>query len=140
MIDSFSGYYRFLSNFWLSDVVYDGFVYRNSEAAYQAAKTLDPIKKSWFVPLDPGPAKRLGKNISLRPDWDEVKDQIMYDICKAKFTQNPVLGRLLIETGDEELIEGNTWGDRYWGRVDGVGRNQLGITLMRIRSEISGKI
>jgi len=137
VINSFSGYYRFLSNFWLSDVVYDGFVYRNSEAAYQAAKTLDPIKKSWFTPLDPGPAKRLGKNISLRPDWDEVKDQIMYDICKAKFTQNPVLGRLLVETGDEELIEGNTWGDRVWGQVDGVGENKLGKILMRIRKELS---
>ena len=137
MINSFSGYYRFLSNFYKSGLVYDGLIYGNSEAAYQAAKTNVFQQKVWFLNLDPGPAKRLGKNIQLRPDWEEAKDQIMYDICKAKFTQNPDLAKLLLETGDEELIEGNTWGDRVWGQVDGVGENKLGKILMRIRKELS---
>jgi ribA/ribD-fused uncharacterized protein len=120
-------------------VVYDGVVYSNSEAAYQAAKCRNPEQKIWFEKLDPGPAKRLGKGVVLRFDWEEVKDQVMYDICLAKFTQNLDLAKLLVETGDEELIEGNTWGDVYWGQVDGVGRNQLGKTLMQIRDKFSGR-
>jgi hypothetical protein len=140
VINSFSGYYRFLSNFWKAPVVYDGVGYSNSEAAYQAAKCRNPEQKVWFEKLDPGPAKRLGKGVVLRFDWEEVKDQIMYDICLAKFTQNPDLAKALIETRDEELIEGNTWGDRVWGQVDGVGENRLGKILMRIRAELSGSI
>jgi hypothetical protein len=138
VINSFSGYYRFLSNFWISQIVYEGLTYRNSEAAYQASKTFDPTKKLWFLELEPGQAKRLGKNLPLRPDWEEVKDQVMYEICLAKFTQNPALGRLLRETGDEHLEEGNTWGDTTWGTVDGVGENRLGKILMQIRVELSG--
>ena len=60
----------------------------------------------------------------------------MYDVCKAKFTQNPNLAQLLIETGDATLIEGNNWDDVVWGVCNGVGENRLGKILMQIRTEI----
>lgn len=121
-------------------MVYEGLTYRNSEAAYQASKTFDPTKKLWFLELEPGQAKRLGKNLPLRADWEEVKNQVMYEICLAKFTQNPTLGRLLLQTGDEELIEGNTWGDTHFGVCDGIGENVLGKVLMKIREELKNKL
>ena len=65
-----------------------------------------------------------------------MKYDVMYQVCKAKFLQNPDLARKLVETGDAELVEGNTWGDKVWGVCDGVGENNLGKTLMRIRDEL----
>ena len=60
----------------------------------------------------------------------------MYEIVKAKFEQNEDLRKRLINTGDEELIEGNTWGDKIWGKVKGEGQNNLGKILMRVRKEL----
>ena len=60
----------------------------------------------------------------------------MYNICKLKFIQNPELGKLLLGTKDEELIEGNDWDDTFWGVCNGVGENHLGKTLMKIRDEL----
>ena len=61
---------------------------------------------------------------------------LMYQICKAKFTQHADLAEQLLATGDAELIEGNTWGDRTWGVCDGIGENRLGKTLMFIRAQL----
>lgn len=60
----------------------------------------------------------------------------MYEICKAKFSQNEELRNRLLATGDEQLEEGNTWGDRIWGTVNGIGENRLGNILMRVREEL----
>ncbi len=136
MIDSFRGKYYFLSNFYECPVQYDGILYRNNEAAFQAQKTLDVEKRKEFASLSPDLAKRAGRRAVLRQDWEQVKYDIMYGICRAKFTQNPELGKLLAATGDEELVEGNNWGDRIWGQVNGKGQNHLGKILMRIRKEI----
>lgn len=73
--------------------------------------------------------------MNLRPDWEEVKDDVMYTVCKAKFLQNPGLLKKLLDTGDAELIEGNTWNDQIWGVCNGSGENRLGKILMRIRDE-----
>lgn len=135
MIDSFTGRYEFLSNFFELPVVYDGIKYRNSEAAFQAQKTEDRSIRKEFADLPPNLAKRKGRHVTLRPDWDIIKDSVMYMVCRCKFEQNPVYLEKLLETGDAELVEGNTWGDTYWGVCNGVGENQLGKTLMRIRSE-----
>ena len=140
MIDSFRGDYYFLSNFYESPVLYDGITYQNNEAAFQAQKTLDPEKKKEFASLSPNLAKRAGRRVALRPDWEQVKYDIMYEICKAKFTQNPALGQQLLATGDEELVEGNNWGDRIWGQVNGKGQNHLGKILMRVRKELRSAI
>ena len=60
----------------------------------------------------------------------------MYDICYAKFTQNEELKSRLLATGTHLLEEGNTWGDKIWGTVDGEGENHLGKILMRVRKEL----
>ena len=113
--------------------MYEGITYRNNEAAFQAAKT--PEGREAFASLDPVTAKRKGRKVPLRSDWESVKFNIMYDICRAKFTQHPDLKEKLLATGDEPLEEGNTWGDRIWGTVNGKGQNHLGKILMRLRGE-----
>lgn len=139
MINEFRGKYYFLSNFSSSLISYNGLVYFNAEAAFQAAKCDNDLAKFAFTKLDPSSAKKRGRQVSLRSDWEEIKEQVMYDICYAKFTQNPSLGKKLIETGEEPLEEGNEWGDRIWGTVNGIGENKLGKILMRIREELINK-
>lgn len=130
----FDGKYFFLSNFYCRPVEYNGFVFDNNEAAFQAAKC--PYRMAEFCGLNPSEAKRLGRRVHLRSDWEAIKDHVMYDVCMAKFTQNPDLAERLIQTGDALLEEGNTWGDKVWGVCDGVGENRLGKILMRIRDEL----
>lgn len=107
---------------------------KNNEAAFQAMKCTERIKE--FVNLNPSEAKRLGRRVKLRTDWEDVKENIMYEICMAKFTQHQKLRMMLLNTKNATLIEGNTWGDKVWGQCDGVGENRLGKILMRIRSEL----
>lgn len=140
MISRFDDKYAFLSNFHICPVEFEGLKYTSSEAAFQAQKTLSEEKRAEFCALAPGESKRLGRKVDLRPDWEEVKDQIMYDICYAKFTQNPKLALKLINTGTEELIEGNTWNDTYWGVCNGVGQNKLGQTLMKLRAVLKAEM
>lgn len=135
MIDSFSGEYSFMSNFYYSEVEYEGVIYPTVEHAFQSAKTSDMETKKRFLSGTPSQAKWRGKRVSLRPDWEIVKIPIMYVLVKDKFTRNAELKQKLLNTGDEELIEGNHWGDRFWGKVKGSGRNELGKILMQVRSE-----
>ena len=136
MIDSFRDEFYFLSNFYECFVTFDGITYPSNEAAFQAQKTLDDAVKQRFTAMDPSAAKHAGRKVDLRKDWEDVKEELMYQICKAKFTQHPDLAQKLLNTGREELIEGNDWGDRTWGMVGGKGRNLLGKILMRIREEL----
>lgn len=136
MIKEFRGKYYFLSNFYEAPVVYDGITYQNNEAAFQSAKVLDKSIREKFSMLDPSSAKRKGRHVQLRSDWENVKFDIMYEICKAKFSQNKELRNRLLATGNEHLEEGNTWGDRIWGTVNGKGQNNLGKILMRLRDEL----
>jgi ribA/ribD-fused uncharacterized protein len=135
-IDSFDGEHAFLSNFHQVKVILDGIRYENSEAAFQAQKCELVSERFKFTDLLPGKSKRLGRKVALRKDWEQVKDQVMYDVVKAKFTQHPELKDLLLSTGEIYLEEGNTWQDTYWGVCDGVGTNKLGHILMRVRSEL----
>lgn len=138
-IDCFYGSYAFLSNFYSCMVEYDGLLYRNSEAAFQAAKTMDKKMRKVFTELSPSSAKYLGRHIQLRGDWEDVKDNIMYEIVYNKFSNNLDLRNLLHDTGDSELVEGNWWNDKYWGMCNGEGQNKLGKILMRVRDELNGK-
>ena len=88
VIDSFKGKYFFLSNFYESPVLYEVITYLNNEAAFQAQKTLTNKERLAFAMLNPSQAKKLGRSVSLRPDWADTKIDIMYNICKATFTQN----------------------------------------------------
>jgi hypothetical protein len=133
-ITAFTGKYRFLSNFFLALVIYDSVRYTSVENAYQAAKTLDKGARTPFRSCTAGEAKHAGKLLRLRPDWDQVKLPIMEDLVHQKFTGDAWLREALLETGEAELIEGNTWGDRFWGQCPvGNGENHLGEILMKVR-------
>lgn len=134
MINKFRGKYYFLSNFYETPVTWNGLTYLNNEAAFQSAKTFSD--RECFTNLDPSSAKKLGRKVQLRSDWENVKDDVMYEICKAKFSQNTELKKRLLSTDNEHLEEGNTWGDKIWGTVNGIGENRLGKILMRIREEL----
>lgn len=133
MIDKFEGKYFFLSNFYKCPVLYNRLTYQNSEAAFHAQKTFDLETQKKFTTLNPSEAKRLGRIVSLREDWEEVKLEHMKAILLCKFEQNPELKEKLIATYPHELIEGNWWHDTYWGVCNGVGQNNLGKILMELR-------
>jgi len=136
MIGSFQGEYRWLSNFWPAKVILDGVEFPTVEHAYQAAKTLNPVARLAIkAQPTPGRAKRAAKMLSVREDWHAVSLGVMEDLLRQKF-QEPALKALLLATGDEELIEGNTWGDRFWGVYGGQGENHLGKLLMKIRQDL----
>ena len=99
-ITSFRGEYGFLSNMYSVPVEWDGRTYQNSEAAFQSAKTLDPGERDAFCGLNGVAAKRQGRKVLLRRDWEDVKDGIMEEVVRAKFTQNPDLARKLAEVLD----------------------------------------
>lgn len=134
MINKFRGENRFLSNFYETSVEWEGLIYPSSEAAFQAAKTLDQEDRKRFQTMAPTIAKREGYKVKLRENWKDIKIDVMYQIVLAKFSQNEFLKQKLIATGREWLEEGNTWGDRTWGTVDGIGNNYLGKVLMAVRS------
>ena len=137
-ITRFSGEHRFLSNFYPVQVEFEGLPFRTVEHAYQAAKTTDESLRVYIASLfNAGMAKRRGQLVDLRPDWEEVKLDIMEGLVRVKFA-DPILAVMLRDTGDAELIEGNTWGDTFWGVCNGVGENHLGKILMRIRIELGG--
>ena len=136
-IDSFQGEYRFLSNFWPAQVVFEGITYPTAEHAYQAAKSLDAAERQRIAAAPtPAEAKRAGRALQQRDDWESAKFDVMERVVRDKFTRNPELRRQLLATGDAELIEGNTWGDRVWGVYHGEGENRLGRILMRVRAEL----
>lgn len=133
-IDKFDGDYAFLSNFYGAPVKYNGILFPNSEAAFQAQKC--PTRAIEFANTKtPGQAKRLGRQVPLRTDWNLVRIGIMEDIVRCKFVQHPILANKLVATGDAELIEGNYWHDCFWGVCNGFGENHLGQILMKIRTE-----
>lgn len=169
-IIDFRGPYRWLSNFHLAEVYFEGHFYRSSEHAYQAAKAdagqsllfpvpsqegLDRCNATRALFRDPRPtgefdadgnailrilscpeAKRLGGRIPIRHDWEQVKLDVMETILRDKFTRHADLQAWLLDTGDRELVEGNTWNDRFWGVCGGIGENHLGRLLMKIRAEL----
>jgi ribA/ribD-fused uncharacterized protein len=136
VIDSFRGAHRFLSNFHPCRVALDGEVYRSVEHAYQAAKTTNRERRKEVHSLTAGRAKRWGSALPLRPDWEAVKLGMMRDLLRQKFLGDEGLATQLHATGDQDLIEGNTWGDTYWGVCRGRGHNHLGRLLMQVRSEL----
>ena len=136
-IRGFNGSYRFLSNFWPCVIYLDEKAYPSLEHAYQAAKTLDEEELAWIrAAPTPWSAKRRGRRVTIREDWDRIKKRIMFELVMDKFTQDESLKKKLLETGNASLVEDNTWGDTYWGKCNGEGKNHLGKILMRARKEI----
>lgn len=136
-IDKFADDHAFLSNFWPSEVTLDGLQYPSVEHAYQAAKTNDAQERKKIRSLNKASqAKSAGKKVMLRPDWERVKLKVMEELVTEKFTKHPELRKLLLETGNHELVEGNHWGDTFWGVCKGKGHNHLGKILMKVRAKI----
>jgi ribA/ribD-fused uncharacterized protein len=135
MIDRFDGEYRWLSNFWPSQVHWE-LEFPSVEHAYQAAKCSCQADRQRFLGITAGQAKRLGRQVELRPDWEDVKIHMMEYLLRQKFAARSELAAKLLATGDEELVEGNSWGDTYWGVCRGQGQNRLGKLLMQIRQEL----
>lgn len=144
--------HRYLSNFHLHSIEYEGILYPSNENAYQAAKTLDQEGRLKIASLTPSASKSAGRSLPLREDWhntlpnnqivfdasgalmEQVRDKIMYELNVIKFS-NPYLRNLLLETGDKYLEETNWWKDDYWGVCNGSGLNKLGRILMKIRDD-----
>lgn len=146
-ITHFSYTYAFLSNFSASPVLMDGVWYPSVECAYQAAKTTDPKLREPFIKYKPGVAKREGRKLSLRDNWDGIKNGIMLDLLREKFKITH-LKQSLLATGNAELEEHNWWHDVHFGICDGKckegphkpqGENWLGKLLMQVREELKAQ-
>lgn len=139
-IKSFSGEYRFLSNFFKAPFEWNGKTWKTTEHAYQAMKANDESTREYIRNLETArEAKEEGKKIKIRSDWETVKDRVMEEIVFEKFNQNKELAIKLLETKDTLIVEGNTWGDRYWGVCppdSNDGLNKLGIILMNVREKL----
>jgi len=139
MITEFRGKYAFLSNFYPCAVEYEGLIFPTVEHAYQAAKTLNLGERLAIRNCEtPGKAKRMGRAVTLRKNWNSIKLDVMLGLLRQKFGY-PVLLGMLLATGNEHIQEGNDWGDRFWGVSGGVGENHLGRLLMQVRNELQAQ-
>lgn len=136
----FTGEFRYLSNFYLCPIILDGLMFSSVEAAYQAAKTLDPVKRFEISEMGPGTAKREGRALRLRTDWEYVKVKIMRQLVQQKFSDPLLLRKLRKVQG--EIVEHNVWHDNFWGRctcarcVEKKTHNWLGRILMEVRDAV----
>ena len=137
-IGGFVGEYRWLSNFFLCRVEWEGRVYGSAEAAYQSGK-FPPAERDVFTTLDPDGAKKLAhaKPLSDPAAWEARKEQVMRGVAWAKFSQHPELAAKLLSTGNRLLEETNWWGDEIWGVYQGKGQNLLGKVLMETRARLA---
>lgn len=136
IIDRFVGEYSFLNNFYVSSIWIDGKQYKTCEHAYQAHKTLNETSREMIrKAADPSIAKKLGRGVEMRPDWEDVRIDLMKSFIRKKF-ESPFLSDLLLKTGEAELVHDNKWNDKFWGVCRGVGENWLGKILMEVREEI----
>lgn len=139
-IERFIGDFAFLSNFHPSTISHRGKLWATVEAAYQAMKTVDPeqqetIRKAKSAAI----AKKLGRTVTIRPDWENVKVEVMRELVREKF-KNPLLREMLLATDGADLIETNYWNDSFWGVCRGHGQNWLGRILMETRAEILAEV
>ena len=140
-ISEFKDRYEFLSNFSESVICHEYIFYPTVEHFFQAMKTTDLKQRRWIANAStPGEAKRRGRSVDLRPDWEDIKEDVMLEGLRLKF-KIPALREALLNTQSAELVEGNTWHDCEWGicscsRCGGIGNNKLGKLLMKVRSEL----
>ena len=145
MIKYFRGDKEFLSNFYPSPILvaYHNLVAPTAEHAFQSMKTYDKKEAKRIISAGtPSEAKRIGRSVNLRDNWEDVKIQVMYKVIREKFKKNDKLGNMLVNTHRHTLIEGNTWHDNYWGDcqcekcINIKGKNILGKILMGVRFEM----
>lgn len=148
-IGPFKDEYRWLSNFWIAPTQIMSLTYSTTEHFYQAMKCADPLERHEILRAEtPGQAKRLGASVAIRPDWDEIKVSVMRIASFSKFSQSRELANRILSTGDEEIVELNHWHDNFWGRCtcddcvenpDVIGKNNLGMILMDVRSHVKNR-
>ncbi len=139
-ISEFKGEYRFLSNFWPAQVTIYDVTYPTVEHAYQAMKSVDPTYQARIrAASTPAAAKHIGKEAPLRTDWENVKVDYMKFLTWEKYSKNEELKQKLLATGEAEIVEGNNWGDTFWGICKGQGENRLGKILMEVRTMLRPK-
>jgi len=133
-INRFRDEYAFLSNFHPAEIYFSGLVFETVEHAFQAAKTVR-LEQRFEISnaATPVAAKKLGRGVTLRLGWDYMRVDVMDLLVNLKFFTYPGLMKKLVATGDEEIIEGNTWGDTFWGVCNDVGENHLGKILISVR-------
>ena len=134
-IYGFTGKYRWLSNFPDCEVVVDGVIYPSVECGYQASKTNDMTERAKFIGIRSSEAKKLGPKVTLRPDWEHIKIDIMRNLLVQKFSREPFRNKLLA-TGSAYIEETNWWGDTFWGVCNKKGENVLGKLIMEIREDL----
>ena len=134
IIDRFSGEYRWLSNFSPVKIKFEDIIYPSVENAYQAAKTLSVSDREKISKVSASNAKRLGRLVKIRNDWDTIKLAVMENLLREKFS-NHIYKKLLLSTRNAILIEGNYWNDTFWGICNNKGQNHLGKLIMKIRNE-----
>lgn len=127
----------------------DLLTYPTAEHAFHAGKALtdDDRVRVRDAPT-PGAAKRLGRQLVLRPNWEVVKAEVMYHVVRTKFAPGTYLAELLLATRDAWLVEGNWWHDQYWGdchcntrrACHRPGVNMLGQILTHVRTELRGRL
>lgn len=136
-IHGFFGDYRFLSNFHLCSCFFEDMEFPSTENAYQAAKVVRE-DRVYFQTCTPAESKTAWKNYRLKYDagtWDDyIKDEIMFLVNFDKYSINEELKIRLLNTEGMHLEETNWWKDKYWGVCNGIGKNKLGHTLMKIRT------
>ena len=135
IIKEFKPPYDFLSNFYPCQIRYDELVFPSVEHAFQAAKT-NNINERVLIQqqLTPGKAKRFGRKVTLRPNWENIKKSIMFELVYHKFSKIDLQNQLL-RTRNNYIQEGNHWNDTFWGvnLKTGEGENWLGKILMKVR-------
>lgn len=135
----FFGPHRFLSNFHMGTVCYEGDLYPSSENAFQAAK-VERKDRSPFFTCTPGEAKKLGRTVKMRlslSEWDAAKVSVMKEILMDKFN-TPHIREALLATYPNHLVESNWWGDKFWGVCEGEGCNHLGLVIEEVREFLYG--
>lgn len=121
MITTFRGMYWFLSSFaqipcpapWL-----DGAIAPTREHSFQACKAVSPDQARWVLDApDPGEAKKRGRQVRAWLNWDQIRREVMLDLILGQLGSQPPFRVMLAGTAGETLVEGNHWGDVYWGAV-----------------------
>lgn len=139
-ITRFEGDYFFLSNFFLADITYRGNAFLSTEHAYQASKTTNYNDFIRVQQADtPAEAKAIANRLARVHDWEDIKVDVMKKVITAKFIQHSALALMLANTEDRFLVEGNYWGDTFWGVCKGRGRNMLGQILMDVREKLKNE-
>jgi len=142
-VNEFRGSYRFLSTFCPQAVMFEGVRYNTVEHAFRASmfmsRTIRQMIKDCHKPGDAKRMSRMDSNIPyLNPNFDNIKLQVMEELLRQKFSPNSMLAEKLLATMNAKLVDGNNWGDKFWGVdiVSNEGLNHHGKILMKIREDL----